>query len=104
MIFRSPGVGKIKKNEKDLKMGCVREGEVRLSVSKVHICYDNTLFSITFEPVVRFWYFNMGFEALNVYFKMELSFYYLVGPLLLESAERRTELLGKWEQNVFSQK
>ncbi len=54
LIFRTQGVGKINKNEKELKMFCVREGKVRLSVSKVHICYDNTLFSITFEPVVRF--------------------------------------------------
>ncbi len=43
-----------KKSEKDLKMGCVREGKVRVDVLKVHICYDNTLSSITFEPVVRF--------------------------------------------------
>ncbi len=76
-------------------MGCVREGKVRLSVLKVHFCYDNTLCSITFEPVVRFWCFNLGFEALNVYFKMELSFYYLVGPLCLESAEKRTALSKK---------
>ena len=27
---------------------------VALSVLKVHICYDNTLQSITFEPVVGF--------------------------------------------------
>ena len=76
-------------------MGCIKEGKVRLDVLKVNICYDNTLFSITFEPVVRFWCFNLGFEALNVYFKMKLSFYFLVGPLFLESAEKRTELSKK---------
>ena len=76
-------------------MGCVREGKVKACVLKVHICYDNTLFGITFEPVVRFWCFNLGFEALNLYFKVELSFYYLVGPLFLEPAEKRTELSKK---------
>ncbi len=76
-------------------MGRVREGKVRFSVLKVHFCYDNTLCSITFGPVVRFSSFNLGFEALNVYFKMELSFYYLVGPLCLESAEKRTKLSKK---------
>ncbi len=76
-------------------MGYVREGKVRLSVLKVHICNDNTLFSITFEPVVRFWCFNLGFEAHNVYFKVKLLFFYLVGPLFLESAEKRTELFKK---------
>ncbi len=55
-------------------MACVEEGKVRSSVLKVHICYNNTLLSITFEPVVRFWCFNLDFEALNVYYKMELSF------------------------------
>ncbi len=54
LIFRSWGVGQLKKNEKDLKMGCVREGIVKACVLKVHICYDNTLISITIEPVVRF--------------------------------------------------
>ena len=72
-------------------MGYIGEDKVRLSVLTVHIYCDNTLFSITFEPVVRFWCFNLGFEALNVYFKMQLSFNYLVGPLFLESAEKHTE-------------
>ncbi len=61
----------------------------------VHICYENTLFSITFEPLVRFWCFNLGFEALNVYFMIEVSIIYLVGHLFLESAEKRTELSKK---------
>ncbi len=81
-------------------MGCVREGKVRLSVLKVHFCHDNTLCSIAFEPAVRFWCFNLGFEALNVYFKMELSFNYLVGPLFLESAEKRTELSKKCDLSL----
>ena len=38
---------------------------------------------------------NLGFKALNVYFKMKLSFNYLVGPLFLELAEKRIELSKK---------
>ncbi len=78
-------------------MGCVREGKVRVGVLKAHSCYDDTLFSITFEPVIWFWCFNLGFEAHNVYFKMELSFNYLVGPHFKESAEKHTELSRGWE-------
>ncbi len=74
-------------------MGCVRKGMVKACVLKVHICYDNTLFSIIFEPVVRFWCFNLDFEAFNLYFKMKLSFYYLVGPLFLESAEKAYRII-----------
>ena len=59
------------------------------------ICYDNTLLSITFEPVVWFWCFNLGFKALDVYFSKKSSFYYLVGPLSLESAGKRTKLSKK---------
>ncbi len=76
-------------------MAFVRESQERLSVLKVHICYDNTLLSISFEPVVRFWYFNLGFKALDVYFSKKSSFYYLVGPLSLESA-------GKLPNNLKS--
>ncbi len=61
----------------------------------MHICYDDTLFSITFEPLVRFGCFNLGFEALDVYFSMKPLFYYLIGPLSLESAGKRTELSKK---------
>ena len=37
----------------------------------------------------------MGFKALDVYFSRKSSFYYLVGPLSLESAGNRTELSKK---------
>ena len=76
--FEESGGRQNKKNEKDPKIGCVREGKVGAGVLKVHICY-----------------INLDSEAPNVYFKMTLSFYYLVGPLFLESAEKRTELSKK---------
>ncbi len=48
---------KRKKNEDDQNTGQngLCQGELgKESVLKVHICYGNTLLSITFEPVVRF--------------------------------------------------
>ncbi len=70
LIFRSRGGWKNKKNEKDKNTGFVRKSQVTISVLKVHIYYYSTLFSIfsiTFEPLVRFWCFHLGFiKALDI--------------------------------------
>ena len=66
------------------------QGELgKESVVKLHICYGNTLLSITFEPVVQF----LCFKAIDVYFSKKPSFYYLVGPFSLESAGKQPNYL-----------
>ncbi len=69
----------------------VKVGKVKISRWKLLSCKDNTLFSITFELVVRFWCFNFCLKALDVFFTRSPCFYFWVGSFLLESAEKRTK-------------